>query len=286
MAIYISQDLYLSGALDDGYINANNPRIGWRDYLQAGSIAADFEEPDYPATNLQNVSTAEYWRSTDNYNTQYLEMQISPAPVDYFALAGHNLAGAELQLQYRLDPGDAWSAATPPVIPGDNSAIMWLFPAIQTAAYWRLSIQPSEGVYPRIAVMYLGPVLTLQRRTYVGHTPVNYGRSTAVQSGMSESGQYLGRVVQREVLETALSQQNVDPEFYREKIEPFVKSAITRPFFMAWRPSKYPLEVGYCWLTRNIVPENQLANGFVKFDIQVRALAPLAIESPSELTTA
>lgn len=285
MAIYISQDLYLSGALDDGYINANNPKIGYRNLLEAGGVTATYEDDEHPITNVQNVSTGEYWKSSDNYNIQYVEMTISPGPVDYFAIAGHNLAGAELKLQYRLDPGDAWTDVTSPVIPGDNSAIMWLFTAINTAAYYRLHIEPSEGIAPRIAVIYLGAILTLQRRVYVGHKPVTYARDTGVVSGMSESGQFLGRVVRNQTLEFALSQQNVDPEFYREYVEPFVQSAITRPFFAAWRPSKYPEEVGFCWLTRDIQMENQLANGFVKFGIVGRALAPLGPSTPTELTT-
>jgi hypothetical protein len=275
MPVYITQDLYLSGALDDGYINANNPRIGYEDLLASGAVASTYAEADYPASNLQNVSSAEYWQSTDNFNVQYLTMQVTPSPVNYFAIAGHNLRGAELKLQYRLDPGDPWIDKTDPVIPGDNNAIMWLFGEEQSASYWRLYIEPDPGVYPRIAVAYLGPVLTLQRRTYVGHKPVTFNRSTNVVSGMSESGQYLGRVVRSRSLSTQLSQQNVDPAFYREYIDPFAIAAQTRPFFMAWRPSTYPEEIGFCWLTKDITLENQLANGFVKFDITCNALAPL-----------
>ncbi len=285
MAIYISQDLYLTGALEDGYINANNPRIGYDNLLEDGAVVADYEEAENPASNIKTVSTGEYWRSSDNYQVQYLTMTVNPSTVDYFAIAGHNLAGAELKLQYRMDPGDSWTDVTVPVIPGDNNAIMWLFTAIVSAPYWRLEIEPSEGIAPRIAVIYIGEILTLQRRVYVGHRPVIYARDTNVVSGVSESGQYLGRVVRNQTLEFALTQQNVDAEFYREYVELFVQAAITRPFFAAWRPSTYPLEVGYCWLTRDIVPENQLANGFMRFDIVGRALAPLPPSTPTELTT-
>ncbi len=285
MAIYISQDLYLSGALADGYRNANNPLIGYRNLLEAGSVTADYAETDYPATNMQNVSTGEYWLSSDNFNLQYVTMQVSPGPIDYFAIGGHNLSGAELKLQYRLDPADPWSDVTTPVIPGDNHAIMWLFEPIETAAYWRLYIEPRVGVAPRIAVLYLGQVLTLQRRLYVGHTPIVDGLDTDVVSGMSESGQYLGRVVRRQALGTSITQNNVTPDFWREYIRPFRDAAITRPFFFAWRPSTYPEEVGYCWLTGDIKMENALANGYVKFDIKVQALAPLDEFTPTEVLT-
>lgn len=285
MALYISQDLYLSGALDDGYRNANNPIIGYKNLLESGSIVASDEQADYPASNILNTSTGEYWLSPDNFFDQYLDMAIPPAAVNYVGIAGHNLAGAELQLQYRLDPGDAWTDATTAVIPGDNHALMWYFETINSAAYWRLNIQPAEGIAPRVAVIYIGEVLTLQRRVFVGHTPIKDAEQTNWQENMSQSSQYLGRVIESEVLDVSLAQQNVDQEFYREYIRPFAQAAKLKPFFMAWRPSKYPEEIGYCWITRNINMQNALPNGYVNFDIVGRALAPLPASVPTELTT-
>lgn len=277
MAIYISQDLYLSGSLDDGYRNANNPLIGYDNLVEAGSVSATYAETDYPITNVQNVSTGEYWLSTDDTSLQYIEMQVTPTTINYFGIAGHNLAGAELKLQRRDDPGDAWTDVTDAVIPGDNHAIMWYFEDVVTSAYWRLYIEPSAGTAPRIAVLYLGEVLVLQRRVYVGHTPVTDAQATQYRTAVSASAQYLGRVVGSQFLGVSLAQQNIDPEFYRTYIRPFKLRAETRPFFMAWRPSKYPEEVGFCWTTKDITPQNALANGYLNFDIEGRALAPLGI---------
>lgn len=285
MAIYITQGLYLSGALDDGYQNANNPLIGYENLLEAGSVTATYEETDYPATNMQNVSTGEYWKSSDNFNLQYLTMQISPGPVNYFGIAGHNLLGAEIKLQRRDDPADPWTDVTTAVIPADNHAIMWYFETVETSAYWRLYIEPSEGVYPRIGVLYMGAVLVLQRRTYVGHTPVTDGQRTSYRTGLSQSSQYLGRVRGSQTLNANLDQNNVDPQFYRDYVRPFARAAETRPFFMAWRPSTYPEEVGFCWTTRDITPKNALANGYLNFSISGQALAPLEPSTPGALTT-
>lgn len=280
MAIYISQDMYLSGALDDGYRNANNPLIGYENLLEAGSVTATHWETDYPPTNMQNVSTGEYWQANSDPihagNLINITMQVSPSTVNYFGIGGHNLAGAELKLQRRDDPADPWQDVTDPVIPGDNHAIMWYFTDVVTSAYWRLEIQPNpDGTLPRIAVLYLGEVLVLQRRVYVGHTPVTDAQQTQYRTGLSQSAQYLGRVVGSQTLGVGLEQQNVDPEFYRTYIRPFKKHAETRPFFMAWRPSKYPEEVGYCWTTKDITPQNALANGFLNFSIVGQAVAPL-----------
>lgn len=273
MPIYISQAVYLSGTLDaDDYINANNPRIGYHNLVQYGGVTADSEETNYPASNIANDSTAEYWESESNA-TQYVNFQMANSNWDYLAIAGHNLEGSVYQWQSRADPGDAWTDVTDERIPGDNSAIIDLV-TTNLHPYVRLKLIPASGVFPKIAVVYIGRILTLQRRVYVGHTPVVYGRRTSVISGMSENGQYLGRVVKRRMLQTSISQQDVTPSYYRSYIDPFVQHAITRPFFVAWRPAQYPEEVGFCWSTSDIVMENQRSNGMIKFDIQMRALAP------------
>lgn len=273
MAIFISQDLYLSGALDiDDYINANNPRIGYHNLVVYGGVTADSEAANYPASNVTNVSTAEYWQSASNA-TQYINFELGVNAWDYFAIGGHNLEGSVYQLESRADPADAWTAVTDEAIPGDNNAIMHLFESL-THPYARLKIIPASGVFPKIAVIYIGQILTLQRRVYVGHTPGVYGRQTEVVSGMSESGQYLGRIVKRQTLSTSISQENVTAAYYRQHIEPFVQAAILRPFFLAWRPAQYPDEVVFAWATSDIVPENHRTNGMMKFDIQMRALAP------------
>lgn len=68
---------------------------------------------------------------------------------------------------------------------------------------------------------------------------------------MSESGNFLGRIVVGQSLETALSLQNITPSWYRSNMEPFVTAAREAPFFFAWRPGSYPRELGYAWLAKD-----------------------------------
>lgn len=277
MAVYITKGLYLSGELSSADTDPNSPRIGYQDLIKEGSVTADFEEPDYPASNLLNESSGNYWLSTDDSTTQYVEFSVNVSTVNYFGIAGHNLAGAQLKLQRRDDGADPWEDVTDPVIQGDNNAIMWMFEKVLTSAFWRLEIVPVSGIFPRIGVSYLGEYLTLQRRVYVGHEPTTYAVTSNVISNMSESGQFLGRVVRNQELDMRLSQQNVGPAFWRQYIEPFARSAVTRPFFLAWRPAEYPLEIAFGWVTdrRGIRCINQSPNGNVRFDIIGKALAPL-----------
>lgn len=280
MAIFISEDLWLSGGLDDGYINANNPRIGYHNLVRFGGVTADTEEPQYPAYNIANEATNLWWQAADDEET-HVYFSFQPAVWNYFGIAGHNLSGAIYQMQWRADEGDPWQDVIDEFSPGDNSAIMHLFENI-VSGFARLKIIPAAGVPPKIAVVYIGEYLTLPSRVYVGHEPINYAEDTTVASGFSERGDFLGRVQQREILSTTLEQKNCPPDYWRTHIRPFAISAKLRPFFMAWRPAEYPDEIGFCWLTSNIKLQNAHANGFVRFDINVNALAPWPEENPPD----
>lgn len=275
MAIYISRDFILSDSIYD--INENNPRIGYQNLLESGSasVSAD-EEPDHPVSNILNVSTAEYYLAPVFNNYSSIKLTVPPATVDYVGIAGHNLSGVPVILSYRYSESDNWTVLMGR-IPGDNSAIMFLFNPMESVPYWNIEFNGGD-TRRRFGTVYLGKSIALERRVYVGHSPMNYARATNVTSGMSETGQYLGRVVRSQALDVSLSQQNVHPEYYRSVIDPFAKAAITKPFFMAWRPKDYPNEIGYCWLTKDIVPQNQLSNGMMQFDIVGNALSPLAVE--------
>jgi|GEM_PF-786994 len=273
MAIYITTGLYASGTLDATDFNANNPVIGYDSSVTSSSITADSEATDFPATNMANTSTGEYWESAID-TVQYVTVAFTSQLVNYVGIAAHNLVGATYEIEYKVGAG-SWTAVGVALIPDDNSAIMWYFEDT-TADNWRIKITPVSGTNPKIGVVYIGTVLRLQRRVYVGHTPINYGRQTSVQTGLSEVGDYLGRVVKKRVLKSSVKQENISQSFYRSDIEPFVKHADveSEPYFFAWRPSSYPLEIGYCWNTRNIVPSNQRANGMMEFSIDYRAHAP------------
>lgn len=274
MAIYITKALYTGGSLDTGEFTADNPVIGYKNYVVSSGITATSEDTDHPATNVANTSTAEYWESLID-TVQYLEFNITSTAIDYVGIAAHNLSGMTYEIEYKVGAGGTWTAVDSPLVPQDNSAIMWYFTAI-TADYWRIKITPVSGTYPKIGVVYIGSATRLQRRIYVDHTPITYGRQTNVVHGMSERGDYLGRIVKSRSLSSTVQQENVTASYYRTTIEPFVKHADvdSKPYFFAWRPSSYPVECGYCWNTENIVPSNQRSNGMMEFSIKMRAHAP------------
>lgn len=264
MSIVISSSVVLADASSD--TDGRNPRIGWHNLITTANISATQQAEDEPAVNLANPSTYLKWRGTSTA-TQSVFVTLSQAEeVNYFAIAKHNFGstGATITFQSSTD-ATTWTDVTAPrVLSSDNVVIHEFDPVF--ARYFRLLIQPGTEA-PSMAVMYIGEILVLQRRLYVGHTPLTYGRSTTVSNGRSEAGQFLGRHMRREFLESTAEFQNITPTWYRQKFEPFVEHATTKPFFFAWRPSQYPNEVGYAWTTNDIRPSNARANGMMSMSI-------------------
>lgn len=252
-------------------IDARNPRICWHNLVTPESVSADEEADGEPAVNIANPATYLRWRGTST-NQQSVQVTLASAKeVNYFAIAKHNLgsSGATIAFQSSTD-GSTWSNVTAPAVLNSDYVVIHEFDTV-FAQYYRLLITPGSEP-PSIAVLYIGETLVLQRRIYVGHTPLPFGRKTAVSNGRSESGEFLGRVVRRQFLETSVDLQNITPSWYRQYFEPFAKAATTRPFFWSWRPASYPDECGYAWLADDTKMSNQRSNGYVQCSFNMQGI--------------
>ena len=243
--------------------------IGYDNLLTISNVLATSEAVDYPDTNLANPSTASFWRSAVT-TTQYVTIN-AVGTANYFALARHNLGTVQAIISIEALDGTTWNTIFAEKILADDATIILRF-AKTSAGGFRLKIQNATAV-PEIAVIYVGELMELQRRIYVGHTPITYGRQTIVQSGRSESGNYLGRVILQERLSTTVQLENLTPNWYRETMEPFIDAAKTLPFFYSWRPATYPEEVGFCWLTNDAIPVNQRSNGMMSINLEMGGFA-------------
>jgi hypothetical protein len=260
-----------------GFTNADNPLIGWHNVVEIDNITADQESSSAPVTQLANPATYNPW-SGNTAAAQSVTVSLDEAQsIDYVGIARHNLgsAGISYFIEYS-DDGSAWTQAGA-ATPDDDGQIMHVFEAV-SAQYWR--VRMSAGTLPpSMAVLYFGLVLQVTRRIYVGHTPLTMGRSTTIESGRSEDGNYLGRVVRRRLFETTIQIDNLDPAWYRSNFDPFAEAAEDTPFFFAWRPNSYPDEVGFVWAMRDIKPENQRSNGMMQVSFPVQGIVG-TIEAP------
>ena len=189
----------------------------------------------------------------------------SAKTVDYFGLVG-DMNGATVALQSSTD-NSTWT--TQQTQSGLTDRInMFLFLPV-SARYWRLLITVA---IPSIAVVYIGQALDMQRMIYQGHTPLTLSRTTELSNNISEGGQYLGRSIIRKGAKTGFGWQHLKADWYRANFDPFVKAARTAPFFIAWRPSQYPSEMGFVWVDGDIAPSNSGPRDFMAVDMNVMGL--------------
>ncbi len=252
--IVLSQTLVLSAVAET--LSLNNPTILYRNFVTAAGISATSAEADYPASNLANLLThsSAVWRATSTAEQELVFTIAELEYIDGFGIAGHNLGSAEIGLTIEVYTDGAWVEVYDGM-PANDAPLLFrsdLYPVSQV----RLTL--AEGNEPaEIAVVQIAPLLVVQRRIWMGHTPITMGVVTDVVGGMSQSGAYLGSIVLGEYNSTAIDLKNLTPDWYRENFDPFIRAAKTQPFFFAWRPVDYPDEIGFCWLTNNPKPVNQ-----------------------------
>lgn len=254
--------------LPSGDTLPNNPRIGYRTILPDCTMAATGEAVGFPVDNLANPATYLPWKGDDAAGQTISITPTASTPVNYLGIARHNLAGVQYTLQSSPD-NSAWTTVVQ-ATPSDNAPIVHAFDEVDQP-YYRL-VLGAGSVAPSIAVLYLGEILTIQRRIHVGHTPAQLGRVREISSGVSESGQYLGRVLRAETFETSVDLVNLTSTHFYDDIDPFLDLAAVTPFFWARRPTARPDEVVFAWMQGNPQVSNQRNNGMMQVSWKMQGI--------------
>ncbi|MDA9499274.1 hypothetical protein [Bradyrhizobium sp. CCBAU 11357] len=266
MSLVISQNFVLTDATPEFPVTLDHPVIGWRNIVTPTNISATFADPDHPASNVANPATHLEWRSIGD-GGQYLTVTVDTVDaLDYVAIAGHNFGSQQIPVSIQDSLGNTLLGD---VLLPDDSPALFRFTA-QSFSQIKLYMQAPAGVLPRVAVMYVGKLLVLERKIYVGHTPLTQARRVNVQSGRSESGKFLGRIVLGAWRETVIPLSLLSPKWYRDHGgDEFLAVAAETPFFFGWRPQSYPYEIGYCWTIEDPMPVPTGPSNRIAFDLKV-----------------
>lgn len=268
--LVISSALVLADVADD--LSLDHPVIGWRNVITADSIVVSVEdEENYPKTNLANPATHLEWRSTST-DEQYVQFSTNEVdPIDYVAVARHNFWSAEIPVSIEGLIDDVWTEIVEEVmLPDDGPALFRFTP--RSLAVIRIRLQEGSEA-PRAAVVYVGKLLVIERKLWVGHTPMPHGIKSSVANGRSETGNYLGRIVLGEWRESTVPLSLITPEWFRSYMQPFLVDGRNLPFFFAWRPQTYPREVGYAVLTDDPEPAPVGPSNHLAFDLKLAGIA-------------
>lgn len=248
----------------------NHPRIGYANVVPDGGISSGSAAAGFPVSNLLNPTTYLAWRGSSTAAQTVTFSFGTATAVNYLGIAAHNLGTSGIT--YTLQSSDnnmTWTTIASDA-PDDDKPIIHEI-ADTSANYYRLQLS-SGSVAAQIAVVYLGDVLRMERRIYVGHQPVPFGYRRDVSTGRAEQGQFLGRTQRRTTLEFSVAMPNLTPAWCRSDLLPFIDVSDITPFFWAWRPEDYPDEVGYCWTLGDPQAKNQRPNGMMEFSMQVQGI--------------
>ena len=247
-------------------LDNNLPVIGYVNYVTASNIETNTANPDFPVTNIANAATHLIWKSGVNTGDERLIFHINGATIDYVGVVGHNWAGRTVTISVTSDTGSPYdtpgfTTVVQATVIADNRPLIFQFipQAVQTLL---INITSDTDTFRQAAVVYVGLLLTLERsvKVDVDVSPVQLNRVNDIVNGMSESGNFLGRVLSSQKNEMKLDFSFFTNSWYRANFDPFALAARDKPFFIAWAPNNYPTDVGYCWLTKDVVPRLNIHN--------------------------
>lgn len=272
-AVVIAPNIVLTG--DEFGLSLDHPVIGWN---TATNFSATTEQVDFPASNLANPATHLFWRAGTPNSPPDTYIYITGAGYndnfDYAAIARHNLGSLQVPISVGYftnnSPGSYVSLIGDTLLPDDGAALFRFTSQGINNVVLRLKVDalPASSI-PRIGVAYCGKLLVLPRRVYQGFAPINHARVAKVTNGRSESGNFLGRIVLQEFMKTTMPLSLIDPTYFRDHITQFLTESKVSPFFVAWRPQTYPLEVGYCHMTNDPVPTNEAPHGLIAMQLEM-----------------
>lgn len=267
---YSTSPVVLFTADDD--INENSPLLGWHNIVTATNVSANpIGDLSYPASNMANPLTAYEWRGDLAGGTVTIDVAAYEGELNYVAICRHNFGTLGVNVWVNVDTGAGYVEATDPVIFTDDSPVLFRLPTLDNYVSIQLEFDAPYDV-PRIAVIYVGKLTIVQRRLYVGHSPITLNRDTQIVNGMSEGGNFLGNIMTGQTTGTGVALRNLTPNWYRNEFDSLLQNNRTLPFFFLWRPATYPAEIGYAWLANDPKPSNMRANGMMQVDLTLRGV--------------
>ena len=250
-------------------------RIGYDNFVPDATVTATSADTNYPADAVQRETTYEHWKPTSASNESLVFDQgaSSVGAASYVGIAAHTLGTQNATIEIaHSDDNSTWTVIET-LEPANNSAIMFIFAEVEVR-YWRVRVVSADAA-PEIGVVYIGSVLEMQRLIYGGHSPITLSRQTERRPTKSQKGQWLGVSIVRYGLQSSFNWRHLTAAWYRANFDPFVESARSKPFFIAWRPSKYPQEIAYGWLPPNtdIQPSNMGIRDLMEVSMTVEGYA-------------
>lgn len=219
-----------------------------------GSITADGTDGDLAANDF----TFQRW-SAGTLPANWTIQTAADATVDTVFIAAHNLGttGTTVAVQTAALVGGPYTTRAT-VIPTDDSAIAVMINNAglpYTIREIRIALTGASND-AAIGIIRAGVALQMERPVYGGIMPIGLNRAIETRHAISETGQWLGRTIQRQARRTTMNWQHLSSAWYRANFEPFSLSLPQTPFGLIQNPLRMPESVAWCWTDQPPMPEN------------------------------
>ena len=242
----------------------NYARIGYDNTLVNGSATAVSD--NVGAANMLTPSTYDKWRPTSD---GLALLTGSSQLCNYIGIAAHNLGSDGVTLIVRVSNGGGFTEVYNQLATSNEA----LFIRFTAGTYDRVELSIAGSTKPEVGVVFLGLELEMMRPIFSGHQPSVLNATDVMTPQMSDGGQFLGKQIVRQGYKTSADFQHLTDEWYRDKFQPFVEHAKTRPYFWAWNLLESPGDIVYAWTNGNIGPSYMGIRNWleVSFDIEAHA---------------
>ncbi len=238
-----------------GYaLGSNQPltcaRILWAPL--AGVITGGGTNPAYAANDYTN----QRWVCGVLPASWTLETAAN-ASIDTVFLAAHRLVGCTVLVETSDTTGGAFiTRAT--IVPTDNSTIAVMFNNAGAAyVIRRLRITVSGApTNAEIGIIRGGVALQMTQAVFGGVKPIGLNRAVETRHSLSETGQWLGRTIQRQASMTEMNWTHLTAAWYRASFQPFALALPQTPFGLIQNPLRMPESVAWCWTDAVPAPDN------------------------------
>jgi hypothetical protein len=216
----------------------------------------------------QNDYTFQRWEPGAGAVAWTLELA-APGAVDCVFIAAHNLSGVEVTVATSPNLVDAFTDDVV-LTPADNTTICALFnDAGSPVTAQRIRISLDDGTGVAVGVIRAGVALQMAAPFYSGHKPATLQRVTEARQQFSESGQWLGRQIQRRAIGAEYSWTHLPRAWYASDFEPFAQTVPLAPFGIAGNPLRMTDDVAWCWTDTDLKPALMGVNEYVQVSMNV-----------------
>lgn len=207
----------------------NQPVMAWENAVRTSGMFGSSAVAGFSANAARTYQTYEGWRPTGGTGT--LTSTFTQRSINY---VGATLLGTPAGSLLQLWISTNGNTFTPlgGLLDADTPAL-WLLDDTANVVAVRIEVFGMTTGY--VANVMAGTRTELQRRLYVGHTPIKYGRETTRLRGVAENGSFMGTIIRRRTIGTSVSVENLTPAYYRDTLDPMFVALQEQPHYFAWR---------------------------------------------------